>query len=127
MVVVFPDPFTPTKHITKGFFSFILSIKSKESVLSRSSIEDFSVEPMVDAILERGIGLSTNCTFRSPLIFSITSTATLFSNNATSRSQNNSSNWDSLILLVVIVSFILAKNPCCFSWVGISCSRGTFG
>jgi len=56
-------------------------------------------------------GTSTSFDFKSCLIFSITSNATLFSKSSTSRSQNNSSNCDAEIFFVVTASLTFAKNP----------------
>src|SRR3989338_4042551 len=102
----------PKKAITKGL-SFSRAFCSR-SIFSKVKIS-VKVRLNVSSIFcgtSLGSGLSTNSTFKSSLIFSITSTETLFSNNANSKSQNNSSNFSAEIFLVVNDVLTLPRKDC---------------
>src|SRR3989344_1336369 len=102
----------PKKAITKGL-SFSRAFCSR-SIFSKVKIS-VKVRLNVSSIFcgtSLGSGLSTNSTFKSSLIFSITSTEALFSNNANSKSQNNSSNFSAEIFLVVNDVLTLPRKDC---------------
>src|SRR3989344_7223172 len=141
MEVVFPVPLMPKKAITKGL-SFSLA-NSNRSIFSEDNIS-VSVCLRVSSIFfetSLGNGSSSNSTFRSSFIFSITSTETLFSSSANSSSQNNSSNFSAEIFLVGKEVLTLSKNDsaegsafealeasllCAFSSAGLSVDPSAF-
>ena len=112
IVVVLPEPLIPTKHITNGFSdSFIVSIKFIFFTGNNSSKLSFSVSLIAKSIFFLKIGFSTNCSFKSLLILSITSKATLFSRSAISNSSKIESNCFSGSFFVVTFSVILLIKP----------------
>src|SRR3989344_438281 len=111
MLVVLPLPLIPMKQMMNGFFSLIFDRTSMLGTVKRLSILPCKEEAITSSTLPLGTSLSTMLDLRSVFIFSITSTATLFSSNASSKSQNNSSNASAETFLVVIFSVIREKKP----------------
>ena len=112
IVVVLPEPLIPTNTIIYGFSNLFLISCIKSKLLSfNTSSKLFFNEFLIKSSILPFNGTSTKSTFKSSFILSITSKATLFSNKASSKSLNNSSNLSSEIFLVVSFSVNLEKKP----------------